>query len=105
MMLITLFAALAASAATASKWEAADKTVSAAERIAAERAEADAPEVWVKDGYIYIAAQRQVTVKIFSILGQQISQESVPAGVHRLHLASRGIYILRAGSLTRRITL
>ncbi len=62
-------------------------------------------EILVRDGYIYIWSQRPVTVKLFSILGQQIHQETVPAGLHRLRLGSRGIFILRAGSLTRRITL
>ena len=62
-------------------------------------------DVTVLDGYIYIWSQKPVTVKLFSILGQQIHQETVPAGLHRLRLGSRGIFILRAGSLTRRITL
>lgn len=62
-------------------------------------------EVIVRDGYIYISTQEPVTVKIFSILGQQIHQETVPAGLHRLRLNSKGIYILKAGSLTKRITL
>lgn len=86
-------------------WEATDKNMTAAERAAYERLDNDGPDVWARDGYIYISAQRPVTVKIFSILGQLISQESVPAGTYRLHLASRGIYILKAGALTRRITL
>lgn len=62
-------------------------------------------EVVVRDGYIYIWSQKPVTVKLFSILGQQIHQETVPAGLHRLRLGSKGIFILRAGSLTRRVTL
>ncbi len=103
--LIVFCATAISTVAAANGWEATDKTLPAAERAVAERTDADTPEVWVKDGYIYITSQRPVTVKIFSILGQQISQESVPAGTYRLHLASRGIYILRAGTLTRRITL
>lgn len=62
-------------------------------------------EVVVRDGYIYISAQKPVTVKIFSILGQQIHQETVAAGLHRLRLNSKGIFILKAGSLTKRVTL
>lgn len=107
---LVAMAALTASALScgaAAGWESADRVMTAAERAAVERAaDADAPaEVWVRDGYVYITAQRPVTVKIFSILGQLISQETVPAGTYRLHLASRGIYILKAGTLTRRITL
>ena len=62
-------------------------------------------EVVVKDRYIYIWSQRPVTVKLFSILGQQIHQDTVPAGIHRLKLNSKGIFILKAGSLTKRVTL
>lgn len=62
-------------------------------------------EIVVRDGYIYIWSQRPVTVRLFSILGQQIHQETVPAGIHRLRMNAKGIYILRAGSLTRRITI
>lgn len=59
----------------------------------------------VADGYIYVTTEKQVTVKIFSILGQLICQETIKPGTHRIRLASRGIYILRAGATTRRITL
>lgn len=62
-------------------------------------------EVVVRDGYIYIWSQKPVTVKLFSILGQQIHQETVQPGIHRLRLNSKGIFILRAGSLTKRVTL
>lgn len=59
----------------------------------------------VIDDYIYIHSDKPITVKLFSILGQLISQETVKAGTHRIHLKSRGIYILRAGTATRRITI
>ena len=70
-----------------------------------ERAEMEQIEVSVKDGYVYINTPRNVTVKIFSILGQLISQEEIPAGTYRMRIASRGIYILKAGPVTRRITI
>jgi len=62
-------------------------------------------EIVVRDGYIYLWCEKPVTVKLFSILGQQISQETVKPGLHRMRIASRGIYILRAGTTTRRITI
>lgn len=70
-----------------------------------DRAEIEQIEVLVKDGYVYINTPRKVTVKIFSILGQLISQEEIPAGNYRMRIASRGIYILKAGPITRRITI
>lgn len=93
-------AALAAGAAPA--WE--EVTTPGQEVVRA--LDTDQPvESVVRDGYIYIYSQRPVTVKLFSILGQQIHQENVPAGIHRLRINSKGIYILRAGSLTRRVTI
>ena len=62
-------------------------------------------EIAVHEGYIYIRSDKPVTVKLFSILGQQISQETVKAGTHRIRIHSRGIYILRVGTTTRRITI
>ncbi len=59
----------------------------------------------VVDGFIYVSSEKPITIKIFSILGQLISQESLKPGIHRIKLDSRGIFILRAGSTTRRITL
>lgn len=61
--------------------------------------------VAVVDGYIYLWSGKPTTVKLFSILGQLISQETVRPGLHRIRMASRGIFILKAGTLTRRITL
>ncbi len=59
----------------------------------------------VKDGYIYITSTAPVTVKVFTILGQLISSETIPAGTHRLRINARGIYILKIGGSTRRITI
>jgi len=62
-------------------------------------------QIAVADGYIYLWTEKPVTVKLFSILGQLISQETIKPGLHRIHLNSRGIYIVRAGTATRRVTL
>ena len=62
-------------------------------------------EVAVNDGYIYIGTARPVTVKVFTILGQLISQESLTSGTHRLRMTARGVYILKIGPTTRRVTI
>ncbi|MDE6860262.1 MAG: T9SS type A sorting domain-containing protein [Duncaniella sp.] len=61
--------------------------------------------VAVSDGYIYVVSQEPVEVRVFTILGQLLSQEKLGAGAHRFHIKSRGIYILKIGSLTRRVTI
>lgn len=62
-------------------------------------------EIVVNDGYIFVYLSKPTSVTLYSILGQPISTEKLPAGVHRLKMNTRGIYILRAGATTRRITL
>lgn len=65
----------------------------------------DRIETVVRDGYIYITTSKVINVKIFSILGQLISSTRVPAGTSRLKVPARGIYILKAGPYTRRLTV
>lgn len=102
---ITLFAffTMAAALAAPPRWE----NVDAPSRQSGveQRIDAETPDVAVSDGYIYVATARPVTVKVFTILGQLVSNEAVPAGVSRLKLNAKGIYILKIGSLTRRVTI
>ena len=65
----------------------------------------EAVEVTVKDGAVYIAATGDVKVEVFTILGQLITTRKVTEGVVRLTLNQRGVYILKAGPITKRINL
>lgn len=65
----------------------------------------DRIEVEIRDGYIYVATSRPVSVKVLSILGQLISQQNIPAGTSRLRISARGIYILKIGTITKRVTI
>ena len=99
-----LFAAATAisAAAAAPVWE----HMQAPPAQLVEMVQADsATEITVADGYIYLYISRPTQVKIVSLLGQPIVVETLQPGYHRLRLNTRGIYILRAGSTTRRITL
>lgn len=62
-------------------------------------------EVTVRDGYIYVYAPRAVEVRVMSIVGQLISQKNLPAGISRLRMTAKGIYILKAGDVTLRVTV
>lgn len=62
-------------------------------------------EATVKDGYVYVTLSRRAQIKIFTILGQTVSQAELPAGTSRLRIDGRGIYILKAGDTTMRITI
>ena len=100
ILLLTLAAALTvpATAAPAQKWR--------WEQV--ETARGDLSEelaVVVGANHIYITVYRPTAVKLFTILGQPVSQVTLPAGTSRFKVAARGIYILKAGSTTRRITI
>ena len=62
-------------------------------------------EVSVRGLSIYVTASRPVQVKIFTILGQPIVQQNIAAGTTRLSVNARGIYILKAGDATCRVTV
>lgn len=62
-------------------------------------------EVVVRDGSVYITVSHPVTIEVFSILGQLITHKKIDEGTVRLTLRHKGIYILKAGSLTKRINL
>ena len=70
-----------------------------------EQDETERFEVNVKNGYIYVSTSRPATIQIYSILGQLVMQQSVPSGTTRLKAPTRGIYILKAGARTMRITI
>ena len=65
----------------------------------------DRVEVAVKEGYIYVTVSRPMTVRIYSILGQLVTQQSVQSGTTRVRIGSRGVFILKAGQNTRRVTV
>lgn len=87
-----------AAPAPTGKWE----TV---ETSAASPSSEDRIDVVVRDGYIYVTSARPVQIRIITILGQPVSQSSLPAGTSRFKTGARGIYILKAGSQTVRITI
>lgn len=62
-------------------------------------------EVSVRDGVMTIVSSKALNIKIFSILGQLVTQRSIQPGVTRIKMPARGIYILKAGAITRRITV
>lgn len=101
-LLLVMTAAIGGFAADTPTWE---EVTSPAPSVTREIGQETETEIVVRDGYIYLWSDKPVTVKLFSILGQLISQDTVKPGLHRIRLTSRGIYILRAGTTTRRITL
>lgn len=62
-------------------------------------------DVEIRNGYIYITTASDVTVEVFTILGQPVTRRLVHPGTVRLSLGARGIYILKGAGTTRRVNL
>ena len=54
---------------------------------------------------LYLWLSRTSTVRIVTILGQQISLETLQPGCHRLKILAKGIYILKIGDVTKKIVV
>lgn len=62
-------------------------------------------EILSKDGYIVVKLPQKEQVKVFTILGQLVSQADLNAGTSMLKLNSRGIYIVKVGNVTQKVAL
>lgn len=61
-------------------------------------------EIRVSPGHVVVVASQAVHIKVFTILGQVVSSETIPAGTSRLPL-SHGVYIVKVGDLTCKIAV
>ena len=106
LIILSIFitATLASYAGESRPWEDASSPNESREQIR-DGIDGEEIEITVRDGWVYVTTQKPVTVKIFTILGQLITSETIRPGTKRIHISSRGIYILRAGTVTRRITI
>lgn len=69
------------------------------------RTASDAIEIIGKDGHIVVRLPHKAQVKVFTILGQLVSQAELNAGVSTLKMNSRGIYIVKVGNVTQKVAL
>ncbi len=70
-----------------------------------ERIDTEGVDFTTRDGYLYISCSHSVQVKVFTILGQTVVQSTLTPGNYRFRLKAKGIYILKVGSVTRRIVI
>lgn len=106
LLIVVLFLALSAPAHTSAAagtavWE----VVEQHDPRPDSRQRTEAPEVVVRQKYIYISTERPETVRVYTILGQLVTSKEIRPGTVRLQLASRGVYILKTDTATLRINL
>ena len=74
----------------------------------ANRAGSDASgdiEVYSQGMSIIVKTDRKVQVKVFTILGQVVSEAELAAGTSVLEINSRGIYLVKIDDFTQKVVL
>lgn len=90
-------------AIAARSWE----SVKTSDRVQQSRVVKQTSEIEVRAsrGTIIVTASRPVQVRVFSILGQMVSQETLPAGTSMLQLDMHGVFIVKIADLTCKVAL
>lgn len=62
-------------------------------------------EIYSADGYIYIRSVKRQEFKVFTILGQMVQAGHAGPGLTEIQMQTRGIYIVKVGTVTQRVAL
>ncbi len=65
----------------------------------------DGIEIYGSKGTITIVTTKRITVRVYTILGQMVSQAILQPGTSELRLGSRGIYLVRIGNMTHKVAI
>ena len=67
--------------------------------------QSDGIEIYGRNGTITIVTPKRITVRVYTILGQMVSQAILQPGTSELRLGSRGIYLVRIGNMTQKVAI
>ena len=65
----------------------------------------DGVEIYGSNGVITIVTPKRITVRVYTILGQMISQATLQPGTSELRLGSRGTYLVRIANITQKVAI
>ena len=65
----------------------------------------DGIEIYGSNGTITIYTPKRITVRVYTILGQMVSQATLQPGTSELKLGTHGIYLVRIGNLTQKVAI
>ena len=65
----------------------------------------DGIEMYGSNGTITIVTPKRITVRVYTILGQMVSQATLQPGTSELRLGTRGIYLVRIGNITQKVAI
>ena len=67
--------------------------------------QSDGVESYGINSSIYVRTPHRIQDKVFTILGQMVSQAVLNPGTSELKINSRGIYIVKIGNVTQKVAL
>ena len=67
--------------------------------------QSDGIEIYGRNGTITIVTPKRINVRVYTILGQMVSQATLQPGTSELRLGSRGISLVRIGNLTQKVAI
>ena len=104
IILVTVFCMTAAGDAWAQlQWR--ETTHQVTGRSLTDPSYTDGVEVFGNDGVITIRTSRRIQVRVFTILGQLISNATLNPGTSELRIRAHGVYILKIGNITQKVAL
>ncbi len=65
----------------------------------------DGIEIYGSKGVISIVTPKRIQVRVYTILGQLVSQATLNPGTSQLRIGSRGIYLVKIGNLTQKVAI
>ena len=105
LVILTLMMAMASTTVATAKVQWRETTTEVQGKSLTDPKVTDGVEIFQRNGTIIIRTQRPVLVRVFTILGQLVSQATLPAGTSELKLNTRGIYMVIVGSITQKVAL
>lgn len=62
-------------------------------------------EILAGGGLIYVTTSKSINIKIFTILGSRIADDTLSAGTYQFAVPTHGVYIVKAGDLTCKVAV
>ena len=62
-------------------------------------------EIKVGGGIIYVSSTKHVNIKIFTILGSRIADDTLAPGTYQFAVPAHGVYIVKAGDMTCKVAV
>ena len=104
-MILALMTAMASTSIAATKVQWRETATEVQGKSLTDPKNTDGVEIFQRNGTIVVRTQRVVQVKVFTILGQLVSQATLQPGTSELRLNTRGIYLVKIGNVTQKVAL